>query len=110
MRSPRSIPASTARLQVRDPHDLRHSYATMLLMDHYSPAYVQKQLAHRSISITVDLYVHLIPGEGRKDPSKTLLGPKARPGQTLTMVTGAKLGRNWDSELKQKAQPLEITP
>jgi integrase len=32
-----------ARLRVRNPHDLRHTYATMLLMDHYSPAYVQKQ-------------------------------------------------------------------
>jgi integrase len=27
-----------ARLRVRNPHDLRHTYATMLLMDHYSPA------------------------------------------------------------------------
>jgi integrase len=52
---------------VRNPHDLRHSYATMLLMDHYSPAYVQKQLGHSSISITVDIYGHWIPGEGRKD-------------------------------------------
>jgi integrase len=53
-----------ARLRVRnphDPHDLRHTYATFLLMDHYSLAYVQKQLGHSSISITVDIYGHWIP-------------------------------------------------
>ena len=33
-----------ARLRTRSPHDLRHTYAPLLLMDHYSPAYVQKQL------------------------------------------------------------------
>ncbi len=31
-----------ARLRSRHPHDLRHTYATLLLMAHYSPAYVQK--------------------------------------------------------------------
>lgn len=78
------------RLRVRSPHDLRHTYATLLLMDHYSPAYVQKQLGHHSISMTVDIYGHWIPGEGKKDLTKTLRGPKARTGQTLTVVTGAK--------------------
>jgi integrase len=71
---------------MRNPHDLRHSYATALLMDHYSPAYVQKQLGHSSISITVDIYGHWIPGEGKKDLTATLRGPKARPGQTLTVA------------------------
>jgi integrase len=78
-----------ARLRTRSPHDLRHAYATLLLMDHYSPAYVQKQLGHHSISMTVDIYGHWIPGEGKKDLTKTLRGPKACPGQTLNLVTGA---------------------
>jgi integrase len=34
-------------------------------MEHISPAYVQKQLGHSSIQITVDTYCHWIPGEGR---------------------------------------------
>jgi integrase len=75
-----------ARLRVRNPHDLRHTYATMLLMDHYSPAYVQKQLGHSSISITAYIYGHWIPGEGKKDLTRTLRGPQAHPGQTLTVV------------------------
>jgi len=79
-----------ARLRLRNPHDLRHTYATMLLMDHYSPAYVQKQLGHSSISITVDIYGHWIPGEGKKDLVQTLRGPNARPGRTLTAVPGGR--------------------
>lgn len=76
-----------ARLRVRNPHDLRHTYATILLMDHYSPAYVQKQLGHSSISITVDIYGHWIPGEGKKDLTKTLRGPKAKPGRPFSLAT-----------------------
>lgn len=65
---------TAAKLRRRSPHDLRHTYATLLLMDHYSPAYVQKQLGHHSISMTVDTYGHWIPGEGKKDLAKTLRG------------------------------------
>jgi hypothetical protein len=38
------------------------------------PAYVQKQLGHSSISITVDTYGHWISGEGRQGLEKALLG------------------------------------
>jgi len=77
-----------ARLRVRSPYDLRHTYSTILLMDHISPAYVQKQFGHHSISMTVDIYGHWIPGEGKKDLVKTLRGPKARPGGTLSLARG----------------------
>jgi len=79
-----------ARLRVRNPHDLRHTYATILLMDHHSPAYVQKQLGHSSISITVDIYGHWVPGEGRKNLDKTLRGTKAIPGNHLKLVMRGK--------------------
>ena len=61
-----------ARLRTRSPHDLRHTYATTLLMAHISPAYVQKQLGHHCISMTVDIYCHWIPGEGRERLGKAL--------------------------------------
>ena len=38
------------------PHCLRHSYASILLADGASPAYVQEQLGHSSIKLTVDTY------------------------------------------------------
>jgi integrase len=65
-----------AKLSRRNPHDLRHTYATIMLMAHQSPAYVQKQLGHSSISITVDTYGHWIPGEGRKGLEEALGGGK----------------------------------
>jgi integrase len=63
-----------AGLRVRNPHDLRHTYATTMLMAHVSPAYVQRQLGHSSIAITVDRYCHWFPGEGRGDLEGALRG------------------------------------
>jgi integrase len=48
-------------------HDLRHSFASILLQNGESPVYVKEQLGgHSSIAITVDLYGHLIPGGNRQ--------------------------------------------
>ena len=58
---------TAAKVRRRHPHDLRHTYATLLLMSHMSPAYVQKQLGHSSITMTVDIYSHWIPGQGRRN-------------------------------------------
>jgi integrase len=75
------------RLRPRSPHDLRHTYATILLMAHISPAYVQKQLGHHSISMTVDIYGHWIPGEGREFLDKALR-PRTRTGRLLSVAEG----------------------
>ena len=42
------------------------SYASILISAGVSPAYVQEQLGHASIKLTVDTYTHLIPGAGRQ--------------------------------------------
>jgi hypothetical protein len=47
-------------------------------MDHYSPAYVQKQVGHHSITMTVDVFGHWISGEGRMELQITLVGSKPR--------------------------------
>ena len=65
-------------LAIRNPHDLRHTYATLLLMAHQSPGYVQKQLGHSSIGITMDIYCHWIPGEGRRGLEEALGGGAVR--------------------------------
>jgi hypothetical protein len=44
------------------------------IMAGMGPAYVQKQLGHSSISITVDIYGHRIPGEGRAGLEAALTG------------------------------------
>ena len=38
------------------PHSLRHTFASLLLADGVSPAYVQEQLGHASVALTVDTY------------------------------------------------------
>jgi len=47
-------------------HDIRHSYASLLLSNGESPVYVKEQLGHSSIEITVDIYGHLIPSSNRE--------------------------------------------
>jgi hypothetical protein len=38
------------------PHDLRHTFASLLLQRGENPKYVQQQLGHASLSMTTDLY------------------------------------------------------
>lgn len=42
-------------------HDLRHTYASLLLANGAPMKYVQHQLGHSSIIMTMDLYTHLLP-------------------------------------------------
>ena len=43
-------------------HDLRHTYASVLLANKADIKFVQKQLGHSSIRITLDTYGHLLRG------------------------------------------------
>lgn len=43
------------------PHSLRHSYGSLLISAGVSPAYVQQQMGHASISMTVDVYGSWLP-------------------------------------------------
>ena len=42
-------------------HDLRHTHATMLLLNGVHPKVVQERLGHASVQITLDTYSHLLP-------------------------------------------------
>jgi integrase len=69
-------------------HDLRHTFATLLIQNKESLAYVKDQLGHHSIQLTVDTYGHLVPGSNRAavdaldDPQVT--HPAATPAQPET--------------------------
>ena len=51
-------------------HDLRHIFATLLIEQGESLAYIRDQLGHSSIKITVDTYGHLVPGGNRQAVDK----------------------------------------
>ncbi len=46
-------------------HCFRHTFASQLLQIGESPAYVQRQLGHSSISMTVDIYGKWLPAGNR---------------------------------------------
>jgi integrase len=46
-------------------HDLRHTFATLLIEQGESLPYIRDQMGHSSIKVTVDIYGHLVPGGNR---------------------------------------------
>jgi len=66
--------ARRAGLSIRlSPHCFRHTFASQLLQMGVSPAYVQRQLGHSSIKMTVDTYGKWLPS-GNKDAIDRLDG------------------------------------
>src|SRR5262249_4025876 len=75
--SPRNVNRKIGELAVAaglsgtcSPHDLRHSYATILIEEGCTPAYVQQQLGHASIQLTIDTY----GARARPKPPAPLVG------------------------------------
>lgn len=52
------------------PHCLRHTYATMMFENGYDAVTIQKQLGHKSISTTLDIYTHSIKRGAVRDIKK----------------------------------------
>jgi integrase len=46
-------------------HDLRHTYAALMVRAGAHPKYLQAQMGHSSIKVTLDRYGHLLPDENR---------------------------------------------
>ncbi|HEX7407915.1 MAG TPA: site-specific integrase, partial [Candidatus Binatia bacterium] len=73
-------------------HDLRHTYASLLIGQGQSLAYVKDQMGHHSIRVTVDTYGHLVPGGNKAavdrldallaQPTATQPQPDAEPAAT----------------------------
>ena len=47
-------------------HDLRHFHASVLLQSGQNPVLVSKRLGHSTVSMTLDVYGHLMPGWQRE--------------------------------------------
>jgi integrase len=47
-------------------HNIRHTFAKLILIMGQSPVYVKDQLGHSSIHTTVDIYGYLLPSSNRR--------------------------------------------
>jgi len=72
-------------------HDIRHTFASILLSRGASILYVSKQLGHSRVSITLDIYGHWIPDENKKLVN---LLDRAQPGATQTQPMGLIVGNH----------------
>jgi integrase len=62
-------------------HDLRHTHATVMLLQGVHPKVVQERLGHSKMSTTMDLYSHVMPSM-QKDAVKKFdlaLEPQEKP-------------------------------
>jgi integrase len=51
-------------------HDLRHTYASLLIEQGENIKYIQTQLGHSSPSITMDVYAHLMKSSNQQAASR----------------------------------------
>jgi len=65
-------------------HDLRHTYASLLLLAGEPMLYVKEQLGHSSVQVTVDLYGHVRPGLNRGAVNR--LAESTRPGSAIVQL------------------------
>jgi integrase len=67
-------------------HDLRHTYASLLISQGENPKYIQNQMGHSSIQVTYDIYGHLIATENSESASKlgnTIFGENSGFGSRM---------------------------
>lgn len=87
------------------PHCMRHTFASLLLSAGESVVYVQRQLGHASIQLTVDSYGKWLP-IGNKSAVDRLDDP-ATPVDLLQSGGKAVAGRGYTARAK-KVQALEL--
>lgn len=84
-------------------HDTRHTFASLLLRKGESPVYVQHQLGHHDISMTVGTYGHLIPGENRQAVNRL-----DDPGWSTAAAIGASIGNRVATEKGERKQGVKL--
>ena len=82
---PRLLRAAEVRESVRL-HDLRHTFCSLLIDQGANPKYIQSQLGHSSIMITMDRYGHLMPETNERETElldETVFGKREESGNKL---------------------------
>jgi integrase len=66
-------------------HNLRHTYASLLIDQGEYPKYIQVRLGHSSISVTMDIYGHLMKDVNQKAASRLGKAVLGNSNETLRM-------------------------
>ena len=78
---------------------------------HESPVYVEDQLGHSSIKVTVDLYGHLVPGANRSAVDRLAAQPTAtslHPTRSLADEdTSGSAEENWSRGRELNPRPTD---
>ena len=64
-------------------HDLRHTYASLLIDQGEHPKYIQSQMGHSSITVTMDTYGHLMNNVNRESANRLDLAVFEKNGDIL---------------------------
>jgi len=79
-------------------HDLRHTFAAILISASHNLKYIQNQMGHSSIKVTMDLYGHLMP-EVHNGAAK----------RTEDFVFCPAIGPQNEKGIATESQPLDLT-
>jgi integrase len=81
-------------------HDLRHTFASLLIQQGAPLVYVKEQLGHHSIKMKVDIYGHLVPSGNRAEVDRldglenaTIRNPDATGDENNVSASRKILGR-----------------
>jgi len=86
-------------------HDLRHTFASLLIATDQHPKYIQSQLGHSSIKITMDTYGHLMNPTNNQAAEKLAalaLGGSKKSESGSKVVASGVIGRG------RYSQPIEV--
>ena len=90
-------------------HDIRHTFASLLLSNGESPVYVKEQLGHSTIQMTVDIYGHLIPGSNRGAVNKLdVSAPQDMGNFQEDTISDNATGRNLYATSVKKKPVIEV--
>jgi integrase len=70
-------------------HDLRHFFASQLIANGETAAFVRDQMGHSSIQVTFDTYGHLFPGRGKEASGRYEKAMEQARGKAESRVTGS---------------------
>ena len=74
-------------------HECRHTFASLMIAAGVNAKALQTFMGHANISITLDRYGHLMPGQGLRE--RSCLMPTSAPSESGTKKPPARLARCW---------------